>query len=174
MLTNKGGIKKKWLLRPEIAFNGYGRELYTEHGRLVECLEAYLNWRSESGYGVTNLGEYLGLDPESRLFLTPEGESFSFSRRELAVGKINMQPVGMNTYFKRLIKNASLDIKGITYKEFRRSLAIQMWRTGDRKTGVMKDIMKYLGIRSYSALRKIISGDKQHLHDLIKGIHMRI
>ena len=87
---------------------------------------------------------------------------------------VNLQPVGMNNYFKRLIKGSGLAGTGITYKEFRRSLAIQMWRTGDRKTGVMKDIMKYLGLRSYSALRKILSGDKKHLHEMIKGIHKRI
>lgn len=174
VLSNKGGIKKKWMLRADVTFNGHARELYTEHERLVEFLDTYLNWRVEHGQCVTNIGEYRGLDPESKLFLTPEGEDFSFSRRELASGKVNKQPVEMNAYFKRLIKNAGLADKGITYKEFRRSLAIHMWRTGDRKTGVMKDIMKYMGIRSYSALRKILSSDKKHLHEMIKGIHKRI
>ncbi|MCU7934512.1 MAG: hypothetical protein KZQ99_06480 [Candidatus Thiodiazotropha sp. (ex Dulcina madagascariensis)] len=174
VISNKGAIKKKWMLRAENAFNGHARELYAEHERLVEYLDAYLNWRVKQGQGVTNIGEYRGLDPESRLFLTTEGNPFAFSRRELADGKVNMQPVGMNAYFKRLIKNAGLADKGITYKVFRRSLATQMWRAGDRKTGVMKDIMKYLGLRSYSALRKILASDKKHLHEMIKGIHKRI
>ncbi|MEW8394240.1 MAG: hypothetical protein AB2651_20885 [Candidatus Thiodiazotropha sp.] len=174
VISSNGIIKKKWLLRSEIAFNGHARELYSEHERLVEYLDTYLNWRVTANQGVTNIGEYRGLDPESKLFLTPDGLPFSFSRRDIGSGKVNLQPTGLNTHFKRLFKNAGLANKGITYKEFRRSLAIQMWRAGDRKTGVMKDIMKYLGIRSYSALRKILTGDKKHIHEMIKGIHTRI
>ena len=174
VISSKGDIKKKWMLRAEIAFNGHARELYAEHERLVEYLDAYLNWRVAEKQGVTNIGEYRGLNSESKLFLTPEGKPFSFSRRVVGNGKINLQPVGLNTFFKRLIKNAGLADKGITYKEFRRSLAIQMWRADNRKTGVMKDIMMYLGIRSYSALRKILASDKMHLHEMIKGIHKRI
>ncbi|MCF6256173.1 MAG: hypothetical protein L3K25_07710 [Gammaproteobacteria bacterium] len=78
----------------------------------------------------------------------------------------------MNAYFKKLILNAGL--LGVTYKDFRRSLAIQMYREGYRKTGVVKDIMQYLGIRSYSAMRKILNSDPKMLHDMIKGIHKRI
>lgn len=174
VISNKGVIKKKWELRKEVAFNGRKRELYTEHERQIECLYAYLDWRVRQSQGVTNLGEYRGLDPGSRLFLTPDGKPFIFSRRELAGGKVNMQPVGMNAYFKRLIKDAGLADKGITYKDFRRSLTIQMWREGGRKTGVMKDIMQYMGYRSYAGLQKILSSDKRHLGEMIKGIHKRI
>ena len=52
----------------------------------------------------------------------------------------------MNAYFKKLTTNAGL--LGVTYKDFRRSLAIQMYREGPRKNGVVKDIA-YLKERSY-------------------------
>ena len=171
VLTPKGALRKKWVLRKEIAFNGYARELYTEHESLVDYLNSYLSFRIEHKQHVTNIGEYRGLDPESKLFLSPEGEPFKFSRRE-AGKKLNLQPTGMNAYFKRLILNAGMS--GITYKDFRRSLAIQMYREGARNTGVIKDIMQYLGIRSYSAMRKILNSDPRALHDMIKGIHRRI
>jgi len=171
VLTPKGVLKKKWVLRKEVAFNKCARELFTEHESLVEYLGAYLVFRVNKKQKVTSSGEYRGLDPESKLFLDPGGEPFKFSRRETD-NKVNLQPTGMNAYFKKLITNAGL--LGVTYKDFRRSLAIQMYREGSRKTGVVKDIMKYLGIRSYSAMRKILSGDPKMLHDMIKGIHKKI
>ena len=171
VLTPKGALRKKWVLRAEIAFNGHARELYTEHESLVGYLDAYLAYRVKRGMGVTNIGEHRSLDPDSKLFLTPAGQPFKFSRRE-AGNTVSLQPTGMNAYFKKLFLSAGLT--GITYKDFRRSLAIQMYREGARKTGVVKDIMQYLGIRSYSAMRKILNSDPKALHDMIKGIHKRI
>ena len=55
VLTSKGVLKKKWLLRGEIAFNGYPRELYTEHESLVEYLDAYLIFRAHNKQRVTNV-----------------------------------------------------------------------------------------------------------------------
>lgn len=171
VLTAKGQLMKKWLLRSEIAFNGCKRELYTEHESLVDYLNAYIVDRASKKLHVTNSGEYLSLDPKSKLFLDPAGNEFKFSRRE-SNNTINMQPVGINSYFKKLIINAGL--VGVTFKDFRRSLAIQMHREGGRKTGVIKDIMTYLGIRSYSAVRKLLNSDPKMLHDMVKGIHKRI
>ena len=82
VLSPKGVLKKKWILRDEIAFNGHRRMLYTEHESLVEYLDAYLNFRVAQSQGVTNIGLHRGLDPESKLFLDPDGEPFKFSRRE--------------------------------------------------------------------------------------------
>jgi hypothetical protein len=48
----------------------------------VKYLDGYLNWRARKWQGVTNIGEYRSLDPESKLFITPAGKPFSFSRRE--------------------------------------------------------------------------------------------
>ena len=170
VLTPKGTLRKRWVLRKEVAFNGYARNLYTEHESLVEYLDVYLAFRIRRGQGVTGAGEYRGLDAESRLFLTPDGSPFKFSRRQSG-SQASLQPTGMNAYFKRLIMNAGLP--GITYKDFRRSLAIQMYREGAGK-GVIKEIMQYLGIRSYSAMRKILNSDPKALNDMIKGIHKRI
>ena len=171
VLTAKGQLKKKWLLRPEVAFNGYKRELYSEHESLVDYLDVYIDERQRLKLGVTNSGEFRSLDPDSKLFLDPSGNAFKFSRRTSG-NNVNLQPTGINSYFKKLINNAGL--AGTTYKDFRRSLAIQMHREGGRKTGVIKDIMTYLGIRSYSAIRKLLNSDPKMLHDMVKGIHKRI
>ena len=109
ILTTRGHLKKKWLLRSEIAFNRHKRELYTEHESLVNYLNAYLLKRYDQNHGVTNSGEYRGLDPDSKLFLDQAGIAFKFSRRE-AGNKVNLQPTGINSYFKKLINNAGLEI----------------------------------------------------------------
>ncbi len=171
ILTAKGALKKKWTLRKEIAFNVYARELYTEHESLVKYLEDYLSWRVTQKLGVTNIEQYRGLNSDSKLFLDSNGEAFKFTRRTKG-SNANLQPTGMNSHFKKLFENAGM--ADATYKDFRRSLALQMYQQGKRKTGVIKDIMTYLGIRSYSAMRKILNGEKEHLKDLVSGIHNRI
>lgn len=120
---------------------------------------------------ITNIGEYRGLDPESRVFLTDKGEPFKFARRS-AEDQTNLQPAGMNNYFKKLIKNSC--ISGFTYKDFRSSLAIRMFREGCSNTRVKKTIMEYLDIRSYDVLMKILNADPKSIHDVVKGIYNRI
>ncbi|MFK5949501.1 MAG: hypothetical protein QM500_12115 [Methylococcales bacterium] len=171
ILTGKGELKRTWALKKGISANGYARELYTEHVSLVMYMEAYLNWRVSHKIGVSNIGEYRNLDPESRLFLSDKGEAFKFARRS-ADNKADLQPTGMNNYFKKLINNSG--ITGLTYKDFRRSLAIQMFREGCGNKKVKKTIMEYLGIRSYDALMKILNANPKTLNEMVKGIYNRI
>jgi hypothetical protein len=166
-----GNLKSKWLLRKEVSHNGYARELYTEHKSLVDYLNTYLDWRVAQKHGTTNMGEFRGLDPEEKLFLTNEGFPFKFTRRS-SDNNTNLQPTGMNLYFQKLIKNSG--ITGLTYKDFRNSLAINMNREGHGTPRIKKTIMEYLGIRSYDALIKIINNDPKKLHQMIKGIYNRI
>ena len=171
ILTAKNKLKRKWILRKEVSHNGFAREIYTEHESLVKYLNNYLNWRVIQQHHVTNIGEFKSLDPVSKLFLTGRGKPFSFSRRDSS-DVLNMQPTGLNSYFKKLIVNSGID--GFTYKDFRNSLAIVMFREGCRITGVKKDIMTYLGIRSYDSLMRTLSADPKTIHEMLKGIHKRI
>ena len=171
VLSKKGQLKQKWTLRKEVAFNKHERTLYTEHESLVQYLENYLQWRIDNKQGVTNIGEYRTLDVESKLFLDKNGKAFKFSRREKG-NIVQLQPVGINRYMRDLILNSGL--AGYTYKDFRRSIAIQMYRDSGRKSGAIKDIMEYLGIRSYSAMRSILNSDPRMLHEMIKGIYTKI
>ncbi len=170
ILDRDGRLKKKWVLRKEISFNNFQRVLYTVHESLVKYLDAYLDWRVANKIGVTNIGEYRGLDPEERLFLNPKGEEFAKTKR--GGDSKNYIPSGFNAYFAKLIRNSN--IPGVTYKEFRRSLAIRMFREGAEKTNVKKGIMDYLGIRSYDALMNILNTDTLKLESMMKGIYKRL
>ena len=173
ILTAKGELKRKWILRKEVSFNRYVRELYTEHESLVNYLNRYLEFRVNNRFGTTNIGEYRGLDPASRLFLTDKGKPFNFTRRSAkAEGETNLQPTGMNNYFKRLIKNSC--ISDLSFRDFRSSIAVNMYREGSSNTRIKKTIMEYLGIRSYDALMKILNSDPKSIHDMVKGIYKRI
>ena len=173
ILTAKGKLKSKWVLRSAISHNGINRELYTEHASLIKYLEQYLDWRVINKIGITNNGEFRSLDPNSKLFLDPNNQPFKFFRRSASdSSKANLQPAGMNNYFKKLIKNSC--ITGVTYKDFRHSLAIRMHRDGNGTPRIKKSIMVYLGIRSYDALMKILNADPKKMHELVKGIYNRI
>lgn len=150
VIDTKGRLKAKWLLRPEVAFNGYKRDMYTEHKSLVKYLEAYLSER--------------GKHPSGILFISPRTvEPFSFG---------GSRPLEMNAYMKRLLVAAGLG--QYSYKDFRPALMIEMWRYGQRVPVVKVDIMRRLGIRAYSAVDKTCKRDIGEISSHLRGIHSRL
>jgi integrase len=148
-VIDRKGLLRRWSVPASIAFNGYRREVFTEHPSLIKYLSHYLD-QAEKGFN----------DP---VFKSPKGGPFKFSGN---------RPTELNAYFRDLFKIAGLS--QFTYKDFRNSLAIEMWRTGGKVTGVKKDIMAYLGIRSYSALDKILKSDVAEIGDSLRGIYKRL
>lgn len=67
-VTSQGALKRKSLVRAEIAYNAYERPLYWVNEKLVAALNDYLDWRVENKVGLGTEGRFRGLDPHSFLF----------------------------------------------------------------------------------------------------------
>lgn len=75
-----GHVRRQSELRPEASVFNKARPLYFSSSRLDGALTDYLAERLEHRLGAGGDGAYRGLQPESRLFLTPEGEGFELTR----------------------------------------------------------------------------------------------
>lgn len=169
VLTPKGKLRKTWTIPAEFAHNGRSRRLYNTHPKLVELLEVYIEWRVSRGWGVTNLGTFRSLDAEAPLLLNDRGKSFGFTRRE-AGGKAKLQPSGFNALFRSLLSDSGLSDAGITYRQFRRQLMIELHRQGLS----LRNIMDVLGVRSVESVRRVVMSDPVRVEEAVAGIHRRI
>ena len=170
LLDKKGTIQKKWVL-PEIrTFNGNARIIYTLHLKHIDMIYNYFNWLVEQEIYTTNQGEYMGLDPEARLLVNDQLKPFGFTGRSSDPNKtLNLQPSGINSFFKRLIERSDLRNK-ITYSDFRKSLIIRLKRVGIKT----KEILEITGIRDYESVRRVIATDTLTLEQAIQGIYTKL
>ena len=80
-LTPNGAVRIASAVRPDVAHNGTKRALYWSNRRVVTAIDAYLTWRFSFRYGrTTKRDAFRGLDPDSPLFLTEHGESYSLTK----------------------------------------------------------------------------------------------
>lgn len=75
-LTSTGAVRVSSELRAEAAITGRTRPLHFRSSHLNMALDEYLAMRVRLGHGVGIAESYRGLDPSSRLFLSPSGRGF--------------------------------------------------------------------------------------------------
>jgi integrase len=75
-LSAEGTVRTTSELRAEVAINGRARPLHFRSVRLVAAIDAYLAQRLQHREGTGQDKRYRGLDPQSRLFLSPTGQGF--------------------------------------------------------------------------------------------------
>lgn len=82
-LCQDGTVRADSTMRAEISVNGVDRPLYFDSKRLVDAIDHYLAKRATQGYGTGGMpGQYRGLIPDSRLFLTEDGAAMPVMVRQ--------------------------------------------------------------------------------------------
>lgn len=155
-----GSVCRESELRAEAAINGKPRPLYFSSSRLDDALGAYFRERIDSGHGLGAPDAYRGLDPHSRLFLTPESEAYGITP--------NGAP-GQNRYvcrtvleiYRKLFRYAEL--KGLSTQSARLTLMSRMYERGadEDQVGVI------LGIGDRSAVREHLPRPRPMLGELL-------
>lgn len=171
MLKNGSLRADEWELPGHSAFNGVSRTLIATHPKLAEILERYLDWRVERKWGIWNLHQYRGLNPESPLLLNDRGEPFAFTSRSKAEPNVK-QPSGINVLFRKLISATKFNGL-ITYKDFRRSFMIHLYRPTEGGLTV-RQIMTISGIRDYESVRAVVGGEPVLIAEAVKGIYKKL
>lgn len=167
MVASNGRLKQKWDLPAKIAFNGYGRILFTEHRRLVQVLDKYLNWRVKRGWGIKQHSKYRGLDPSSKLLLNDEAKPFHFTGTKTGGRR---QPTGINLLFKKLIGKTELAGQGVTYGTFRKSFMAQL--ANARLT--IRNIMAVTGIRDYESVSRVVKLNPLTIDKAVAGLYEKL
>lgn len=161
-LDTKGVVRVTSAVRVDVSHNGEERPLFWSNKRIVNALDIYLAWRLERKQGVTvKKGAYRGLDPDSALFLTEEGQPYSLTKRTLPSGVLSYSCNTLGAYISRLHANAG--IEGGSAQSARRTFAVKQHRQGRD----LVHIAAILGHKSISTTKRLVDGDPVRLADIV-------
>jgi len=155
-----GSVCRESELRAEAAINGKLRPLYFSSKRLDDALVTYFRERVNSGHGLGEPDRYRGLDPTSRLFLSPSGDAYLIAP--------NGRP-DQNRYvcrplleiYRKLFRYT--EIKGLCAQSARLTVMSRMYERGadEDQAGMI------LGISERSAVREMLQRPKLTLAELL-------
>lgn len=156
-----GNVRRESKLRAEVAINGKPRPLYFSTSRLDEVLAAYFQERCRCGYGLGEPDAYRGLDPCSRVFLSPRGEPYKILPNNDAPGQDRHVCRALLETYRKLFRYAEL--KGLSAQSARLTLMSRMYERGadEDQVGVI------LGIGERSAVRELLPRPRPTLAEIL-------
>jgi site-specific recombinase XerD len=161
-LAAHGSVRVASAVRPDVAHNGTARPLYWSNKRVVAAIDAYLTWRAAHKQGRTiKRDAYRGLDPDSPLFLTEDGQPYSLTKRTLPSGVLSYSCNTLGAYISRVHANAG--IEGGSAQSARRTLAVKLHRKGYD----LVHIAALLGHKSVSTTKRLVTQDPARLADIV-------
>ncbi|WP_408534949.1 site-specific integrase [Paraburkholderia fungorum] len=164
-LSADGDVQAETLLRAEIAFNGKPRPLIWASSKICTAIDDYLAYRLVVRHGVTtSTAAYRGLDPNSPLFLTGEGEPFAFTRRITPAGTVSYSCESLTEIVRRLYLQAGIEHGNASAA--RRTFAVRLHRDGRS----LKLTQQLIGVSSLSAVKNLVEGDPVRLSSIVSGV----
>ncbi|KVH80563.1 integrase [Burkholderia ubonensis] len=164
-LETNGAVRVDSAIRAEIAFNGKVRPLIWANTRTCQAIDDYLAYRLAARHGVTTTAAaYRGLDPRGPLFMSSDGEPFTFTRRITGSGAISYSCETLTEIVRRLHQQAG--IEGGNASAARRTFAVRLHRDGRS----LKLIQELIGVSSLSAVKNLIDGDPVRLSAIVRGV----
>lgn len=161
-LQPDGRVKVESAIREDVAHNGETRPLYWSNKRVVNSLDKYIAWRLERKHGATiRKGTYLGLDPDSALFLTDDGKPYALTTKTLPSGVVSYSCNTLGAVISKLHANAG--IEGGNAQAARRTWAVKQHRKGYD----LVHIAKILGHKSVTTTKRLCEGDPVRLSDIV-------
>ncbi len=162
-LLPDGSVNRQSEMRAEAALGGKARPLYFASTKLDALLASYLQERLEQQLGLGEPGLFRGLDPCSRLFLSPTGEGFRITpygrpgQRRFLCREI------LETC-RKLFRYSELE--GVTALSVRHTVASRLYDRGadEDQVGVL------LGIGERSAVRELLPRRKPTLSELVADL----
>ncbi|KWF02190.1 integrase [Burkholderia ubonensis] len=159
-LETNGAVRVDSAVRAEIAFNGKVRPLIWANTRTCQAIDDYLAYRLAARHGVTTTAAaYRG-----PLFMSSEGEPFTFTRRITGSGAISYSCETLTEIVRRLHQQAG--IEGGNASAARRTFAVRLHRDGRS----LKLIQELIGVSSRSAVKNLIDGDPVRLSAIVRGV----
>ena len=142
-----GTVRRISSIRPVVAITGKERPLFFCSTRLEEALNAYLAEHIAARQGLGADGEYRGLDPASRLFLSANGQGFEIKPYG-SNGQKRFRCRAIQETYRKLFRYAEL--KQVTALTVRHTVAHRLYARGadESQVGLL------LGIADRSAVRE--------------------
>jgi integrase len=156
-----GSVRRDSELRADAAINGKLRPLYFSSSRLDDALADYFRERVASGQGLGEPDRYRGLDPASRLFLSPTGESYPIVPNNGEPGQNRHVCRALLEIYRKLFRYAEL--KGLSAQSARLTVISRMYERGADED----QVGTILGISDRSAVRDLLPRPKPSLAELL-------
>lgn len=163
-LLADGSVCRESELRADAAINGKARPLYFSSRRLDEALTAYFRERCDSGHGLGTPECYRGLDPGSRLFLSPSGEPYRIAPNNGAPGQNRHVCRTLLEIYRKLFRYAEL--KGLSAQSARLTVVSRMYERGADED----QVGAILGIGERSAVRELLPRPRPSLAELLDDL----
>lgn len=164
-LKADGTIKDKSEVAAEFAYNGKARPLYWSSPRVTAAIDKYLEYRLTHKHGITTRkAAYRGLDPDSSLFRTSEGEPYRLTTRKTSAGAISYSCDSLSQLFRKLHLQAG--IEGASAMSGRRTFAIRLHQKGYD----LRHINELLGHETLTATKNLIDADPVRLGALVANV----
>ena len=158
-LTEDGLVREESVMRADAAINGKARPIYFASRKVVAAIDAYLEERIRRGQGTKNPTTYRGLDPQSKLFLTGDGQAMPIKVRSVSDGRHYRCGVILDIY-RRIFARAGL--KGVSALSARRMIAERLL---DRGCDV-NQVGTVLGLKERNSVRNLIQTEHAALKPL--------
>lgn len=145
-LNAEGEVRRSSVMRKDVAVVGRERPMFFHSARLDEAMDAYLAQRQAHRLGLAVEGQYRGLDPQSRLFLSSSACGFKIVPYGQA-GQKRFRCRGIQETYRKLLRYAGL--KHVTALGVRHTVADRLYSRGANET----QVGLLLGISERSAVR---------------------
>lgn len=160
-LNPDGTVQTGSVVRAAIAFNNQERPLHWTNRRVQLALDAYLAERVRYGYCLGVEGKYRGLAPDSPIFLTVEGNPFTFTRRVTKAGTESYSCESLTQIVRRIHTQAG--IASGSALSARKSFMVRLAQAGIDA----RHIQKLLGVQSLSSVRRVTDNVSVDLGSMI-------
>lgn len=161
-LNADGTIKDKSLIRAEIAYNGKARPLYWSSPRVTAALDKYLEYRLVHKHGITTRkAAYRGLDPDTPLFRTGDGDPYRLTTRKTTTGAISYSCDSLSQLFRKLHLQAGIEGASASSGLF----AVRLHQKGFD----LRHINELLG-HDVTATKNLIDADPVRLGAIVAGV----
>lgn len=162
-LLADGNVRQDSQWREATAINGRSRPLFFRSAALNQALDAYLEQRLIGGFGLGKGDAYRGLDPTSRLFLSPGGRGFEINSYGTG-GQRRFSCRAILETYRKLFRYA--EFKQVTALTVRHTVVDRLYARGadEGQVGML------LGIAERSAVRKLFPRRRPSLEDLTEDL----
>ncbi|TNC79219.1 MAG: hypothetical protein C9356_20340 [Oleiphilus sp.] len=170
VVSESGQIYKQTVIPREYNPNGKEKLLVIPNkSLLLELTEELIEWRKSRNFGVSNLGTYCGLNPESKLFVRDDGESFELSPRVKGVkDTVNMQPAMLRRHFDRFVLGL-----GVNHQSLNRSFLLNFYGESIRDGKPSKTIKSLVALTGLGVdtIRKQVNREPRSIREVLSDIY---
>jgi integrase len=159
-LAKDGTVRVESILRAQAAISGTARPLYFANPKLVSAIDQYLAQRVPAGQGAGRPGEYRGLAPDSKLFLSADGEPMTIHAEDHG-GSRHHKCRSVLEIYRRIFRRAGLP--GVSALSARRTVARRLAERGcdieqaGQVLGITPRAVRHLLTTAPQPMRKLFS-----------------